>query len=86
MHVRVNVYMDLARKLKWSKREIAINKDKATVRDVLNSINELKDTVLPNLDSFMVLVNGINIRLLKGLDTEVGEGFTIDIFPPAGGG
>jgi molybdopterin converting factor small subunit len=34
----------------------------------------------------MILLNGRNIRLLDWLDTEVEEGDSIDIFPPAGGG
>ncbi|HIQ02967.1 MAG TPA: hypothetical protein EYH40_00945 [Desulfurococcales archaeon] len=34
----------------------------------------------------LILVNGINIRLLKQLKTEVDNGAEIAIFPPGGGG
>jgi len=35
---------------------------------------------------FLILVNGVNVLHLKGLDTEIKDGDTVVIFPPVGGG
>lgn len=36
--------------------------------------------------SLLILVNGVNIRLSKGLETTVDDGAEVSIFPPGGGG
>jgi molybdopterin converting factor small subunit len=78
--------MDLAKKLGWSRKEISIDKDKILLRDILSFLTDLRDIVVGNIDNYIVLVNGINIKLLKGLETEIVGDTTIDIFPPAAGG
>jgi len=37
-------------------------------------------------ESVNILVNGRNIKFLKGLDTPLRNGDRVSIFPPAGGG
>lgn len=86
MKIYVNVYMDLAKKLGWSRKEISIDKEKILLRDILSVFTDLRDIVVGNIDNYIVLVNGVNIKLLKGLETEIVGDTTIDIFPPAAGG
>lgn len=86
MKIYVNVYMDLAKKLGWSRKEISIDKEKILLRDILSFLTDLRDIVVGNIDNYIVLVNGVNIKLLKGLETEIVGDTTIDIFPPAAGG
>ena len=86
MKIYVNVYMDLAKKLGWSRKEISIDKEKILLRDILSFFTDLRDIVVGNIDNYIVLVNGVNIKLLKGLETEIVGDTTIDIFPPAAGG
>jgi molybdopterin converting factor small subunit len=78
--------MDLAGKLGWSKRDLNIDKDKVTFKEVLSELRDLWNTIISNLDEYLILVNGVNIKLLRGLETEIYSDVTIDIFPPAGGG
>lgn len=86
MRVSINVYMDLAGKLGWSRRDLNIDKDKVTFKEVLSELRDLWNTIISNLDEYLILVNGVNIKLLRGLETEIYSDVTIDIFPPAGGG
>lgn len=86
MKIYVNVYMDLAKKLGWSRKEISIDKEKILLRDILSVFTDLRDIVVGNIDNYIVLMNGVNIKLLKGLETEIVGDTTIDIFPPAAGG
>jgi molybdopterin converting factor small subunit len=78
--------MDLAKKLGWSRKEISIDKEKILLRDILSFFTDLRDIVVGNIDNYIVLVNGVNIKLLKGLETEIVGDTTIDVFPPAAGG
>jgi molybdopterin converting factor small subunit len=78
--------MDLAKKLGWSRKEISIDKEKILLRDILSVFTDLRDIVVGNIDNYIVLMNGVNIKLLKGLETEIVGDTTIDIFPPAAGG
>jgi molybdopterin converting factor small subunit len=78
--------MDLAKKLGWSRKEISIDKDKILLSDILSFLTDLRDIVVGNIDNYIVLVNGVNIKLLKGLETEIVGDTTIDVFPPAAGG
>jgi molybdopterin converting factor small subunit len=78
--------MDLAKKLGWSRKEISIDKEKILLSDILSFLTDLRDIVVGNIDNYIVLVNGVNIKLLKGLETEIVGDTTIDIFPPAAGG
>jgi len=84
--VEVRVYMTLREKLGWGSREVRIE-GKVRFSDLLEELRDLKGILEEfGYENFMMLVNGRNIRLLDWLDTEVGEGDVVDIFPPAGGG
>lgn len=78
--------MDLAKKLGWRRRELFVDKEKITLEDVLLMLEELRNAIIDNIDEYIILVNGVNIKLLNGLRTELVDDTTIDIFPPAAGG
>lgn len=87
MRIYINLYMDLARKLGWSRRELVVDRERVRVRDVIEFFEDLRNAVMNSPSSYMILVNGINIMLLNNFDTEIsGDTTIIDIFPPAGGG
>jgi len=78
--------MNLAKKLGWKSKELVINREKITFEEILPMVKDLKDIIINNLDEYIILINGLNTKLLKGLETEVSGDVTIDIFPPAAGG
>jgi len=78
--------MNLAKKLGWRNKELVVNREKATFEEILSMVKDLKDIIINNLDEYIILINGLNIKLLKGLETEISGDVTIDIFPPAAGG
>ena len=87
MRVVIRVYTALREKLGWSSREVEVAGDRATLAEVLTSVEVLRDLVGERLlQDFIVLVNGRNARLLNGLETELADGDVVDIFPPAAGG
>lgn len=87
MRVVVRVYTSLREKLGWSSKEVEVAGEGATLAEVLSSVEVLRDLVGERLlQDFIVLVNGRNARLLKGLETELADGDVIDVFPPAAGG
>ncbi|MEM1927496.1 MAG: MoaD/ThiS family protein [Acidilobaceae archaeon] len=82
----LRVYALLREKLGWSSKTLALGRE-ARLRDVLESVDELKPLVsLFESGELIVLVNGVNARLLQGLDTPVRDEDVLDIFPPGGGG
>ncbi len=87
MRVVVRVYTALREKLGWSSKEVELAGGRATLAEVVNSVEVLRDLVGERLlQDFIVLVNGRNARLLNGLETELADGDVVDIFPPAAGG
>ncbi|MDW8062111.1 MAG: MoaD family protein [Nitrososphaerota archaeon] len=89
MKVTLYVYALLKEKTGWDSKVVELERNYARLADILESTPELKNAILVDNDldrHFIVLLNGRNIRLLKGLDTPIADGDRIDIFPPAGGG
>jgi molybdopterin converting factor small subunit len=86
LRININIYMDLAKKLGWKNIELVIDKEKTTFNEILSTVKDLKDAIINQLDDYIILINGLNIKLLKGLETEILGDTTIDIFPPAAGG
>jgi molybdopterin converting factor small subunit len=86
LRISINIYMDLAKKLGWKSRELVISRERVTFEEILSIVKDLRDAIISNLDDYIILVNGLNIKLLKGLETEILGDTTIDIFPPAAGG
>lgn len=87
MRVVVRVYGSLGEKLKWKRRTVELPKEKASLAEVINAIPFLNEIINEEtLDNYMVLINGINVIMLRRLLSEVNDGDEIDIFPPAAGG
>jgi molybdopterin synthase sulfur carrier subunit len=85
--VEVRVYLTLREKLGWKSKTLSLGKSKVKFSELLDELKDLKGVLEDfGYENFMILLNGRNIRLLDWLDTEVEEGDSIDIFPPAGGG
>lgn len=87
MRVKIRVYMELALKLGWREREISTDGESTTLGELLRALPELREFINEEFtERFMVLVNGVNSRLLGGLQARVKDSDIVDIFPPAGGG
>jgi len=90
MRVKVSVYAILRETLGWREKYVEIEgKSSATINEVLKCLPELHNILQSNntiIETYMILVDGVNIRLRRGLNTEVGDGSEISIIPPAGGG
>jgi molybdopterin synthase sulfur carrier subunit len=85
--VEVRVYLTLREKLGWKSKTLSLGRNKVKFSELLDELKDLKGVLEDfGYENFMILLNGRNIRLLDWLDTEVEEGDSIDIFPPAGGG
>jgi len=81
------VYATLRGEVKWSSRDVALNAPKVTLSKLLDLLPDLRDAMYGvGLKHFIILVNGHNIMLLEGLETRVGDGDIIDVFPQAAGG
>ncbi len=74
--------------------DIEIN-DNATIKELLEAIREqigekIYKRIKTLLDdegiNLLILVNGRNIKHLKGIETKIKEKDRVDIFPPAAGG
>jgi len=76
------------------KVELEFDNDQITITDVIKALGErvnkrLEELILSKYkqySSLLILVNGKNIRLLKGLETSIKDGDEIAIFPPGAGG
>lgn len=87
MRVIIKIYASLREKLKWNEKVIELPKEKASLAEVINAIPILNEIVNERtLNNYMILINGVNIIMLKKLSSEVKDGDEIDIFPPAAGG
>ena len=86
MKIKIVVYMLLREKLGWREKTIEIPKSKVTLREVLDKVPDLRDAIGSAIHDYLILVNGVNVRLKKGLDTEITSDAEIAIFPPGGGG
>ncbi len=87
MKVKVVLFSFLREKLGWKEKIVEVEGEKATLEAILDKLPDLKEAILSSdIDSFLILVDGVNVRLLKLLKTEVKDGTEIAIFPPGGGG
>ena len=58
-----------------------------TVRDAISRLSrELLEFIERHPENVIILVNGVSINNLRGLDTVVGDGDKIAIMPVVGGG
>lgn len=91
--ITVKFYALLRRRLGVTAMEI--EGDGLTVAELLRRaedrsgqrfLDELLDREKGLLTGAMILVNGENVRLKRGLETRVAAGDAVDLFSPAGGG
>lgn len=88
MKVTIEFFATLREKF-GKKREVIIDCNLTTLRDVLSKINGLLEEISENESikrMYKILLNGLNVEFLGGLDAKVKSGDEIYIFPPAGGG
>jgi MoaD family protein len=60
--------------------------DELAVRYGVDFLDGLKDPAGELSTGVIVLVNGVNVHSLEGLDTKLKSQDTVAIFPPIGGG
>ena len=89
MRVEVAVYLTLMSKLGWSFKTLKLPGSKTRLVDVLEALPELKQVLISDKalnQDFKVLVDGVNVRFLGGLNAEIRDGSRLVVFPPVGGG
>lgn len=87
LRVKIRVYLDLALKVDWREKDVYVDGEYSTLAELLRRLDELSTFIDEGFtERFIVLVNGVNVRLSGGLEMRVKDGDVIDIFPPAGGG
>lgn len=87
MKALIKVYLFLREKLGWDSKEVSLDCSEVKLVDLLNRVPDLMQLLADRgIGEFIILLNGHNIRLLKGLETPVKDGDRLDIFPPAAGG
>jgi MoaD family protein len=93
MRIKVRLFTIL-REMTGKKEETLTVRDEATVGEILDLLSEKhgKDFLEYLFEGrrlrshIQILVDGINISTLKGLDTRMKEDSTLAIVPPVGGG
>ncbi|NIP67201.1 MoaD family protein [Candidatus Bathyarchaeota archaeon] len=90
---RVQVkYFTVLREITGKREEVM---EAETIRELLDLLiskygKPLQDEVNSDREKipgyYNILVNGLNVRLLKNLETSLKDGYVISILPPVGGG
>ena len=81
MRVRILIFGELSHHLS---RSLSLKLEEgATVRSIIRLLSERAGR---NIEGFTVLVNGRNIELLRGLETELMDGDLVVLLPPLSGG
>ena len=62
------------------------SKEVRTVKDVLERLRGRNSEVYPGNPNIIILVNGVEVGVLKGLDTELKDGDKVVLLPAAHGG
>lgn len=91
MRIIIRVYASLREKLNWWYKEFDIGEQETTIREALKKcLGDIGEIIINEFlereTKYIILLNGVNISLLQGLDTLVKEGDSIDIFPAVAGG
>jgi len=84
MRVKVLVFGELSIHLGWS-LDLELE-EAATIRSLLKLLSDRAGKSIKMDDGVTVLVNGSNISLLKGLETELRDGDLVVLLPPLSGG
>jgi len=93
MRIKVR-FFTILREMTGKKEEILTVEDGATVREVLDLLsdkygNDFSEYIFKGRrlrDHIQILLNGVNITTLNGLDTRLKEDSTLAVVPPVGGG
>lgn len=92
MSKRVKVkYFTTFRNYTGTKKEtINANNIKQLIKKIRKKHPEIKGKILKNnketRNGIIIMINGINIKHLKGLNSNINENDRISIFPPVAGG
>lgn len=95
MILRVKIkYFAIFREITNKREEELDVKEGATIKELLETLSErygkrFKDLVFNGdvvSDRLLMLVDGVNIHSLNGLETKLSENATFVILPPVGGG
>jgi len=87
--IKIVIYAGLRMKLGWKERTMTIQENCKTIECLLDHLSTIKRELKAYMDKGytpIILVNGRNIFLGKGLKEEIRGGDRIDIFPPSAGG
>jgi molybdopterin synthase sulfur carrier subunit len=92
MKVKVEFFATLREKVGTASTEVSFNGN--TVIDLIAALDEMFGGFLRKLmvegeelrELFKILVNGRDVRGIKGLYTELKDGDSVSFFPPVAGG
>jgi len=87
--VEITIYAGLRIKLGWKEKKVTIPDHCTSIECLLDHLPNVKKELLAYMDKGytpIILVNGRNVFLGKGLREKIHEGDRIDIFPPSAGG
>ncbi len=93
MRVKVYLYATLRDRAGGLRRLELDLPDEASVRDLIARLEEAAPGITGELvddgrvrEGYKVMVNGRDVDFLEGLDTRLGDGDEVHIFPPVAGG
>ena len=92
MRIKVRALADLRLALGGFEREVEVPGQEATVGQVLELLYKQYPKLKEHLEhgsgrsDVAILVDGVNIVHLQGLDTRIKDGAVVTLIPPAGGG
>ena len=88
MKVAIEFFATLREKF-GKRKEVILDSNPTTLRNVLSKVDGLLEEIAEtgNIKKmYKILLNGLNVEFLGGLNAKVKSGDEIYIFPPAGGG
>ena len=88
MKVAIEFFATLREKF-GKRKEVILDSNPTTLRNVLSKVDGLLEEIAENGNikkMYKILLNGLNVEFLGGLNAKIKSGDEIYIFPPAGGG
>jgi molybdopterin converting factor small subunit len=87
--VKIVIYAGLRIRLGWKERTVGLPDNCNNIECMLDNFPEIKKELSDYIEKGytpIILVNGRNVFLGKGLKEEIHDNDRIDIFPPSAGG